>query len=449
MPKAVNDFSAASILKLQEEIKKKSGNPFKTLKDCKVFAEHLTNDCRIIISEHTIARIFNVISSTSAPSKYTLDRLSEYCGSLDWSHFQKEQNDEFSHANDSISNPNKNSTLENESEMLLLKLCLEDHCFTPALKYLKELSKKLIDDFTPENWKLVETVGVYIKKDLIARQKFFPEFVKDEMLRKTFFNYWVDIDELNTYYADIVKNNFTKHNSKYDKDFKIKDIWAHTIELYSALYCWDIKTFVKIAYKLFKKYNLSDLGYNSYTHYYPTTRFRACLIIYKYITEPNTPTEWFENQIFDVKNCIKDLPYGYQSFIVPLIIEALFICGKTELIFYFHKEYKNILKENLNDDNFIHYEAYSTQKLIYYFHLAAAFIPDPRTNLRDDIFIFPNGNQTKIFHDSYYSNNFMNNVVQSLYPENRNNREHLLSDAIKIANRLNHKLFVNQVDLIK
>lgn len=447
MPIAASNFSAAAIYQLQNEIKTKTENQFRSLKDCNTFSEDLANNYRIIISGHTLARIFKIIPSNSAPSLYTLDKLSEYCGYRDWNHFTKNNNESLRFAEESFKRADHKEFC-NKDELLLLRFCLDGQAFAPALKYLNKISDNLNVDFSLETWLLAETLGVSLRNDPIARKQFFPELIKDERIRSIVFNYWVDMDELNTYYADLIKDNFLKTVGRHDENYIIKNIWAKTIDLYAALYRLDQKNFVKIAYNLFREHKLIDISYENILHYYPSTRYRSCLIIYKYLSEPTTSSAWYETQVVEIKNIIKHVDEYYQTFITPLIIEALFLCKKYDLILWFMDEYDAMLARNVLKDGTIITEGHSTYKTIYYFHLTAFLQRDFDSKTFSKVFKFPLGNNEWECVDNMYTNRFMNLIVQSLYPENINIKAHLLKEATSIAKRIKNKLFLSHISLI-
>ncbi len=65
---------------LQKNIEKQFGKDIKTATDCDSLVSVIIRDCKTNISSQTLRRFFGLIKTTSGPSHFTLDLLSQYCG---------------------------------------------------------------------------------------------------------------------------------------------------------------------------------------------------------------------------------------------------------------------------------------------------------------------------------------------------------------------------------
>ena len=76
------------IQKLQNTVEIKFGKRIAIASDCEILADLLQND-KNKISSQTLRRFFGLVSSTSKPSRFTLDVLAVYCGFRDFADFIK------------------------------------------------------------------------------------------------------------------------------------------------------------------------------------------------------------------------------------------------------------------------------------------------------------------------------------------------------------------------
>ena len=222
-------------------------------------------------------RLFKVITSKSIPSKYTLDILSAYIGYQHWDNFYNEfrkENDENAVVNDLKSN------LISINELMLLKFCIEDNAFNPAINYLNKISPLLSNPYNLDSHRVANQLGYSIRNNENAQKVLIPFITKNEIIRDIFYTWWVDMDGLNSYYATYIQHSYLKQLHPANQNFNQNEIWAYSMLMYHALYADNLKEYSKNAYYLFNKYQAEDITLRNYFAAYPFARFHATHIIY-------------------------------------------------------------------------------------------------------------------------------------------------------------------------
>lgn len=457
MPKPIYNYSASAILKLKEEIRLKSGIKFNSIDDCQRLALSIGELQKTYISEHTIARFFKVILSKTTPSLYTLDILSEYCGYSSWNYFYNLNSEQFKETSFTFQ---KNTSLHllGDSEILLIKYCLEEHSFAPILKYLHKVVPQIIDLVNEDCWKLVYALGNSIKTDSLVRKKLIPEIVKDEYLRKFFFNLWVDSDGLSIYYAEILKNQFLKHLNPQDINYKKDYCWANSMLMLNYIRTGQLKEFLKIAYSIYNHNHTEEFKCHEITDVYPFARFHACHIIYQFFSQPKTPQIWYEKKLEFIKNEINSFRGSYSFFfnsfedieivIYAQILEALHIAEKTETIFVLQDNIIKILDLLIYNKKGVISGNNNILKILYYLHLIAKSDANEFKIISPYVYKFPDGCNLSLTADTQNENTYMNLIIKSLYVENSVNKEELIANAKSLALNLKNRMFLRQIELL-
>ena len=185
MPKPKYDYTTFSIKKLLEDVSKKSGIQIHNIADCGMLAGILSKE-GFHVSDSTLARLFKVITSKSIPSKYTLDILSAYIGYQHWDNFYNEfrkENDENAVVNDLKSN------LISINELMLLKFCIEDNAFNPAINYLNKISPLLSNPYNLDSHRVANQLGYSIRNNENAQKVLIPFITKNEIIRDIFYTW--------------------------------------------------------------------------------------------------------------------------------------------------------------------------------------------------------------------------------------------------------------------
>jgi hypothetical protein len=457
MPKPIYNCSATAFLKIKEEIRQKSGLKLHTLDDCHKLALYIGEQQKVYISEHTIARFFKVIHSKTTPSHYTLDILSEYCGLGNWDNFYNSHNEEIKETEPSFTN-NSSLILPGSNEILLMKYCLEEHSIAPVLKYLNNIVPNMLESVHQNYWILASTIGKAVKTDSLIRKKLIPEIVKNDKLREFFFNYWVDTDGLSMYYADIIKTHYIKYLNPQDINYKKDYYWANSMVMLNYIKTGNLKEFLKTAYPIF--HHLKDeFKCVNHVYIYPFARLNACQIIYQYFSQKNTPNSWYEKKIAFIINEIYFYKGIYSMYfnkpetilliVLAQIMEALYIIKKSELIFTFYKEIKKIIDSSITNDKIILIWAHNDLlKLLYYLHLSLDTNQTDLKNFKSDIYNFSKGISVEYQYDNQFENTYLNTIIQSLYSENRANKDALISNAKNIALNLKNSQYLRQTEIL-
>jgi hypothetical protein len=130
-------------------------------------------------------------------------------------------------------------------------------------------------------------------------------------------------------------------------------------------------------------------------------------------------------------------------------MEALYIIKKSELIFTFYKEIKKIIDSSITNDKIILIWAHNDLlKLLYYLHLSLDTNQTDLKNLKSDIYNFSKGISVEYHYDNQFENTYLNTIIQSLYSENRANKDALISNAKNIALNLKNSQYLRQTEIL-
>ena len=135
--------------------------------------------------------------------------------------------------------------------------------------------------------------------------------------------------------------------------------------------------------------------------------------------------------------------------VLAQIMEALYIIKKSELIFTFYKEIKKIIDSSITNDKIILIWAHNDLlKLLYYLHLSLDTNQTDLKNLKSDIYNFSKGISVEYHYDNQFENTYLNTIIQSLYSENRANKDALISNAKNIALNLKNSQYLRQTEIL-
>jgi hypothetical protein len=450
MPLPVKDFTKGAINKLNNDLSLKLGQSIKSLNDCKKIALLLETECNTIISPNTIARAFNILKCNSKPSKYTLDVLSEYTCNSNWNTYYNNHQLSLRDGVTGFTSNAHNSNIS-ENEILLFKYCLDDYSFSPIIKYLKNWAKDYIDsDKSKFDYQIISSLGNVLRKDPVIQKNLMPIITKDDDLRTFFFDFWVDRDGLNTYYAKLIENEYVKNISPKHSTFHKDKIWANCILLSHYLDTGNNIQFLRTGFKLFSAYNpekvtIDYLTENGIDGTYPFARFHANHIVYKYFSNSKTPVNWYEEKIRFIIDQITPLSSKNHNLIIPLIVEALFISKNCELIFSFSNFIEELLNNSMKNNTFLVDDS-AIQSLIFYLHLSISKTDSNRNiALNEKVFIFPKGTIFDLETSDLNVNNLMNNVIKSYYTNDKSEKMALLKTADSIASKIKSNYFKNLI----
>ncbi len=435
----ITDMAVQALL---ETIRSKSQNPVRKIAECRQLSETLANECKINLSEYTIARLFRVIPSRSMPSRHTLDSLSEYCGYSSWEAFVANQRDGISEGREQFRNPTKQPGFRiTETEVLLFQSCLENKAYQPVLEYLRIVVPCLGENYSSENvFPLVDLLGIATRTMEDARNALIPVFVREESLRNFYFNNWVDMDGITTYYGEIVEKYYLKNIHPTSKRYRNDDIWAWSIIMYRHLYECKAREFLRTGYALFSRYHSEEITIDSVTHHFPVARFHACHIMYTYFSAPATPASWYEKKMQYILAEVERLPPIHRAVFIPQIAEALYVARQPELVLAFTPVFNEFVEKHYVDHRFA-FERSNLQKLMFYLHLAIEETKGALSFQDQFAGLFSKGVDEDFMRQHLPLSEYMNLIVKSLYRQQSEERKELLKEARQLGLRLKNRFF--------
>jgi hypothetical protein len=436
MPKPNYQYTHFAISKLLDDVKSKSCIDIKGIGDCKRLSETI-GKAGFLLSKDTLARLYKVISSKSMPSKYTLDLLADYVGENSWDCF-------FTNLSVNIEGEKSKSVVSedvSESELMLIRYCIHDKAFNPISNYLYENADILRDPNSDKSSAVFKLIDENIRENVSVRYKLLEIIINHEILRERYFNYYVNIDGLNTYYANYIENKFIKKLNPIQPDFRRNYIWAQSILITSYLYANKTRKLLKSGYELFNRFKpenekLVNFIIDGEIHYYPYARFHFAHIIYVYYSEKDKAI--LGNIVQSIYNDIQLLNDSAKAVVLAQIFESLSVAKKPELILAFSDVFKTIIK-NLVDFTSTKNEPESLVQMSFYFYNACNL--QDRTNLADH-FVKPeafNNQNYKTTYAYYYD------MLKMLTLENSGIKQTVLQNAYKAACKMNNHFFINRL----
>ena len=436
MPKPKYNYTVFSVKKLLEEVSNKANVSIQSISDCEILSGILRKE-KVNISKDTLARLYKVISTSSIPAKYTLDKLSFYIGKENWDFFYKQfrtENDENSLLTDLP------SELITDSELMLLKYCIEDNAFNPVINYLNKISTIIENPYCTDSHKIANQLGYSIRQNKLAQETLIPIITKNEIFREMFYTWWVDMDGLNSYYAHYIKQTYLKQIHPNDRDYMLNEIWAYSMLMYNALYTEDINKFAKYAYTLFNKYKAEDITLSGRMNFYPFARFHSNHIIYISLLK-NIGESRLEKKVLFIKTELQKIDEKFQIVIISHIVEAFVIAGKHELAMAFFDDYKLFLQRYVINIK-LNTEQDSLIKLIFYFHLVFEKLNILEKNLSESVSFLIE--KPIISVDNFlHSYNYYLNSVKQFYAIDAGKKENFINKASQNAAIINNKYFIN------
>lgn len=437
MPKHKYNYTSFSIKKLLEEVSKKSKVVINNIADCEVLSNILEKE-KVYISKDTLARLYHIRPTKTLPSKNTLNQLSAYINYENWdnyySTFRKENSE-----NAILTDIKKD--IISESELMLLKFCIEDNAFNPVINYLKKIIPNVSNPFGNDAKKIADIIGKTSRIYPEVQKQIIPFITKNKELRDAVYTWWVDIDGLNINYANIIETQYIKNLNRLDSDFVQNEIWAYSMLMNQSFYNQEIREFIKNAYYLFNKYKPEQITLERNFAVFPFARYHSNHILYRYFYKPNTNNLWFEQKINFIKEQLMITTEHEKIIILAFIIEALSVAEKYELILFFSEEYE-AATSGFIIKNTITREEDSLIKLIYYFNFALKKLnklnKDLKANIKD-----LSGAEKYITYQQNFA--YFHKSAISLFENEEKMKQQYLSEAKKHAEIINNKFYISQI----
>lgn len=445
MSSQIRKFSEVAMRELCRIIKDKSRIPMTSMFHCSQLSLKLQLELNKTISEFTIARVFGVLKTKSVPSVYTLDILSDYIGFESWDVFYVKHFDEISEGENCFSNP-KSDFFVSKGELMLLKYTLEEESYRPIVRYLEQKYSNLNlccpTVFNEDIWKISSVIGSHIRKSSHAKSAFMSLISKNDNIRTPFFNYWVDMDGLDSYYDLLLEKNFVKNINPNSNDFSKDEIWFYSMRMYHAIYTLDKKKLLKHGYQLFTKYNEAKVNISLTPYLYPIYRFHAMHIVYQYFSEPKTSSNWYVQKMVEYDECIYGDSTTNNVFRAGFFAEALFIANQHSLLLNcFSSTFYKLQIEVSKQKNSNWY--FSTEEILFlfYYHISYFYVHGYIEYDENKGFIYNDTIKIKETDDSKLIKLFFSKMIKLVYSENIFQRKQLLSESTVVARKLNFSFF--------
>jgi len=443
-------YTEFSLNALKEKVQEKSGIQVSTMRYCNNLASKMLDE-NLFVSPHTIARFFRVIKSKSMTSLYTLDLLSQYVGYGNWSHFHSA----ISCQKQNQKPPKKEKVvdIENDSELSLVRFCVQDGAFGPLFNYFIANRDVFADASHPKTVKLLFTLTELLNSYPKIRHQLFYFLLNNDYLGKNYFSLQVNADAITTYYGDAVSQYFLRMINPSDKLYPLQLVWANALLMIQAFYSGNTKKLLQIGYELFKN---SPPEINTLVHHISSNsdqvwifaRYHFVHILYLYYSGKASRKK-MEQKVRFIIDQLTNAPFICKLISYSFIFEALTFTGYSNLILWFTTDYIALIN-SIKDIEKIKGEGLkSLTSLIFFFTLAAASqltTSDFKTitakieGIKDVIA------STPVFKPYFNTYNVYLNSLEAILAEDVEIRKQYFADARHFAQGIRNKYFVEQID---
>lgn len=445
MPRTNYKYSSFAIQSLLKKLACKADVQIRNIADCNTLSSIIAKS-GCFVSDSTLGRLYGVISTSSVPSKYTLDILSQYIGEKSWDSF-------FSKTTNLIDETNIKSSIKKdnaiESELTLLKFCLHDYAFNPIVNYLSNNLELFEQTHTYKTYAILNVIDESIRNNENVRSELLPFISANEILRNAYFKYFMNIDGLNLYYTKFLENHYLKRLNPKESNYKNNLIWAYSVLITSFLYANNKAKILQIGYDLFKKFNpdnelIENFIVNGEIQFYPYARYHFSHIVYLFFSGKGKNKKVYENKLEIICNNIAKLDSKLKAVVLAQVFEALIVAKLPELIVSFSKLFSEIVSDIMcqKDKTRIHNEEESLIQMSYYYFLACKICNihiQENTPILDVVNI-PISNHLQYFHTySFYSKS-----IQAIFQETPEKKEKYLKEAYNHAILVKNKFFIKQ-----
>jgi hypothetical protein len=190
-----------------DEIKKRLESYFKiqikTFTDCKIASQHLAEK-KVHVSTHTLARMFGILKTKLKPYTATLNSLCRFLNFDSYAEFCESVNHELKYALQG----NNDSFKTGAYSFVALELALANEDW----KSMQELLESFHDFEFPENRKLIVKLGNYAR--IYRNKTYFKKLAEIEFGKILFFESFVDEDDPDGYYSDLLNHYYNNETSK-------------------------------------------------------------------------------------------------------------------------------------------------------------------------------------------------------------------------------------------
>lgn len=318
---------------LRNDVKNTFGNGLITVKSSVNLSDAIFYVTRKKISPSTLQRFFELITNTSYPSKVTLNILAEYVNHNSWEDFIQKHKDSINHATDS-------KLIVDHFGLSLFNICLKNHDFNSVLEYINLLPPS---EHTPDTMhqKIAETLGVFLRNSKKGRDILLPELARTVNGREYFFEEFVDLDFLNTYFAEALEY-YKKGTTIFNKSKqKQAIIFANSIQHLNLIKTNNKRAAIKNATAIQKIIPIEEVSMSALNHIYPIARYYYTQLTYLQLSKQLRP-EKVDGILNNVTSTINNNTLSSKEiiFLLGKVCEGLLYCKCYHDICWLYQSYK-------------------------------------------------------------------------------------------------------------
>ena len=221
-------------------------------------------------------------------------------------------------------------------------MCLKNHHFDTVLEYLELLPSENLDWNTQLN--IANSLGTVLRKDKKAQAVLLPQLAKTEVGRMYFYESFVDIDFINSYYNDAVSKHYLPRIEAYNQKKYITDLtFAKAIEFIAHLKARRKKEAIKTAYALFQKADINT-HWKEFIHPFPYARLISVYLISEHLKKKLTQQK-IDFTIEKIEEVITNT--NQPTFLLAQLIMALNYCKYYQEIIDLFEKYESLIEQKV------------------------------------------------------------------------------------------------------
>ncbi|MGY6562892.1 MAG: hypothetical protein ACXITV_12390 [Luteibaculaceae bacterium] len=295
-------------------------------------SDQLLKETKHFVSATTIQRFFGLISSQSAPSKFTLDALSQFVG--------------FNNFEDIVTScePEDKRLTTESLELLMIKLSLKNKEYLSVLDFLKMLPVE--QNSNKFKLPLGNILGFHLRNaDPKTQKKLLEEFSKCAGGRAYFFENFVDVDYLHGYFGAgldyYISNINVQHKPKMAEDL----IFGYGLKTLGYVKLNKHKQAYQNAYQIISRFPLEKISKNFGIRSFPFGRLLFTHLTYAYLNQSVAQYSFKQlTQILQEK--VNEISDAEKIFVISQFIEALFYAKDYKNVIETYLRYKNVIDTN-------------------------------------------------------------------------------------------------------
>lgn len=377
-----DSYDVNHLQELKIAVKKVYGQQMLSVSDTYDMSEKVFVKTGSRVSPATMQRFFGLIKSKSSHYKSTLNILANYVGYKDWENFCDARYELVSH-----NNVNK-GLIPDRSAQALLKICLANGSFKSVADYLDILHPKYEKSPYIQNNKtfvvIANLLGEYVRNNREEARKLLPLLAKSQRGREYFFETFVDMDHMDSYFLEALDLYDTFSKDINTVEGRTEHTFTNSLRL---LYYWeqgDMSTFNKLAHFLFTKNKPAGVEKDRYLHLTPVARFHSLWFLYAHNQDALTESS-IDKFLYQMQRAI-DQKTASANILMQTLFALHYSKLYNHLITFYRRNLSWFLKEPWHDENtpLIHSYALHAHKVLendFPVSNVNAFFPKKNPNL--------------------------------------------------------------------